>query len=82
MWHHFLHLGMYLKIEINYYKWVNQKISIFDMALVMSSWKEKLKTSPIESLLEKRGADDAWLLENSPVGKMQVNIENRNKPSK
>lgn len=52
------------------------------MALVMSSWKEKLKTSPIESLLEKRGADDAWLLENSPVGKMQVNIENRNKPSK
>ena len=33
-------------------------------------------------LLQKRGSDGKWILESTPSGRMQVNIESRGKPSK
>jgi len=36
----------------------------------------------LKILLEKRGKDGKWILENSPIGRMQANIETIGKPSK
>ncbi len=36
----------------------------------------------VEVLLKKRQGDGTWILENAPIGRMQVNIEAKGKPSK
>jgi hypothetical protein len=36
----------------------------------------------VEALLQKRQSNGAWILENSPQGRMQTNIEAKGKPSK
>jgi hypothetical protein len=36
----------------------------------------------VETLLQKRQENGAWVLENSPIGRMQTNIEAKGQPSK
>lgn len=36
----------------------------------------------VEILLQKRQSNGAWILENSPEGRMQANIEMKGQPSK
>ena len=39
-------------------------------------------TDAVEALLQKRQKDGTWILESSPTGRMQANIEPKGKPSK
>jgi hypothetical protein len=36
----------------------------------------------VEALLQKRQKDGTWILENTPAGRMQANIEAKGNPSK
>jgi hypothetical protein len=44
--------------------------------------KDKRLNDAFELLLLKRRKDGAWILESTPAGRMQTNIEVRGKPSK
>ncbi len=44
--------------------------------------KDERLTDAIEALLQKRQKDGTWILEHSPTGRMQANIEPRGEPSK
>jgi hypothetical protein len=45
------------------------------------SGDERLRDA-VEVLLQKRQSDGSWILENSPEGRMQTNIEKKGQPSK
>jgi hypothetical protein len=44
--------------------------------------KDKRLDDAVETLLQKRQENGAWILENSPAGRMQTNIEVKGRPSK
>jgi hypothetical protein len=44
--------------------------------------KDERLNDAVEALLQKRQKDGKWILESSPVGRMQANIEVKGKPSK
>ncbi|HEY4674578.1 MAG TPA: prenyltransferase/squalene oxidase repeat-containing protein [Candidatus Bathyarchaeia archaeon] len=44
--------------------------------------KDERLNDAVEVLLEKRQKDGTWILENTPAGRMQTNIETKGKPSK
>jgi hypothetical protein len=44
--------------------------------------KDERLNDAVEVLLQKRQKDGAWILESSPVGRMQANIEIKGRPSK
>jgi hypothetical protein len=44
--------------------------------------KDKRLDDAVETLLQKRQENGAWILENSPTGRMQTNIEAKGRPSK
>ena len=43
---------------------------------------DKRLNDAVEILLQKRCSDGTWILESTPAGRMQTNIEVRGKPSK
>ena len=44
--------------------------------------KDKRIDDAFEILLQKQNADGKWILENTPLGRMQTNLEQKGKPSK
>jgi len=44
--------------------------------------KDERLNDAVQILLEKRQHDGKWVLENTPVGRMQANVEEKGKPSK
>jgi hypothetical protein len=44
--------------------------------------KDDRLSDAVEALMQKRQSNGAWILENSPQGRMQTNIESRGRPSK
>lgn len=44
--------------------------------------EDKRLDDAVQVLLQKRGPDRKWILESTPTGRMQANIEKRGKPSK
>ena len=44
--------------------------------------KDKRLEDAVEILLQKRKSDGSWIMEGAPIGRMQTNIEAKDKPSK
>jgi len=44
--------------------------------------KDERLNDAVEILLKKRQSNGTWMLESAPIGRMQTNIEAKNKPSK
>lgn len=53
-----------------------------DVLTKLGYTKDRRLNDAVEVLMRKRQTDGAWILENSPTGRMQANVEVKNQPSK
>ena len=53
-----------------------------DVLTKLGYLKDERSNDAVEALLQKRQKDGTWILEGSPIGRMQANIEPKGKPSK
>ncbi|NWF86338.1 hypothetical protein HXY32_00750 [Candidatus Bathyarchaeota archaeon] len=53
-----------------------------DVLTLLGYVKDERLKDAVDVLLQKRQSDSAWILESTPVGRMQANIELKDKPSK
>ena len=53
-----------------------------DVLAKLGYLKDERLTDAVEALFQKRQEDGTWVLEHSPTGRMQANIEPKGKPSK
>jgi hypothetical protein len=71
----------WLKLDFPWF-WGYNVLRGLDVLTKLGYVKDERMENAVEFLLQKRQEDGTWILENSPVGRMQANIERKGEPSK